>query len=719
MPPEKTPWLDIRPNLIDENIDKFIAFLRNPGEEDVEPSMQIFRSRIQSLLQKISSTPVGRLDAIGTQHRELFIRLLGAYLLTEETKFSRRECFVALLLLLATLQPDSQYCLKLLTLALGVYRRDGMTFSSHFSWEDIASFDIEALSKKIIKRGLSGKNASFRQRVGESEIVVESDLLAIYSSAQGGHNTSVAENKVKVYAEKENKKTYLSQKENLTSADIQLMAKALFLYQKNVRDPRKRQEYLETGRLLSVLAGDNASAPIFAFYSGYIDRLLLFAGEKYDEITPLDCPALGQASPDCIQKSAITALLCAYGHPENPILNQIEINSKDARLVKISCLIQACNSIREALPPSMVTLIRKRILEELKMDATEGDELDKEQGTFVGMEGPGVEFKTSFIWCAGSSQPDENAQKHEIYREICGFLNSELGGVLYLGVNDRGYVKGLDADLRHLGKLSGKEFDMDDYIRHIQDDMKTHFDQLVYSTIQLRSEYGGRVLSITVPPYYGGVVEIGQPPKAYIRWSNETVEMTDRLKSEVRRRRLADLSYLDNEIKAKLSSAMERKKMVVLKAYRPSDSEDLQDRTVEPFFLSPDDSYVTAFEPFSGRNRNFFLSRIGGVEIQAAAWKFEDRHTVRKLDIFHAGGDEEMDFTLEMDSLAHNILIEEYEGASQHEMEYNGETGMWTLNTRILDVTGAGRFYMSLPGHCRIVNGEAVKAWVREMKEQL
>ena len=45
---------------------------------------------------------------------------------------------------------------------------------------------------------------------------------------------------------------------------------------------------------------------------------------------------------------------------------------------------------------------------------------------------------------------DEFAQNTNIMKAICAFLNSTTGGTLYLGVNDQGYVVGIDNDMKYL-----------------------------------------------------------------------------------------------------------------------------------------------------------------------------------------------------------------------------------------------------------------------------
>lgn len=70
-----------------------------------------------------------------------------------------------------------------------------------------------------------------------------------------------------------------------------------------------------------------------------------------------------------------------------------------------------------------------------------------------GIESQTVEFKTSIVYPADNNmQPETNLQGAEIMKVICGFLNSDEGGTLYLGVSDLGVATGLAHDMKYLGR---------------------------------------------------------------------------------------------------------------------------------------------------------------------------------------------------------------------------------------------------------------------------
>lgn len=79
-----------------------------------------------------------------------------------------------------------------------------------------------------------------------------------------------------------------------------------------------------------------------------------------------------------------------------------------------------------------------------------------------GIETQEKEFKSSVIYPADNRmQPAPQRQRAVIMQTICGFLNSDKGGTLYIGVNKEGGACGVENDLKHL------QTDEDGYGRYI------------------------------------------------------------------------------------------------------------------------------------------------------------------------------------------------------------------------------------------------------------
>lgn len=80
-----------------------------------------------------------------------------------------------------------------------------------------------------------------------------------------------------------------------------------------------------------------------------------------------------------------------------------------------------------------------------------------------GIETQEMEFKSSIVYPAGAHmQAQPKTQEAVIMRVICGFLNSDRGGTLYLGVNKAGAACGVQNDMRYLDNT-----DEDGYGRYV------------------------------------------------------------------------------------------------------------------------------------------------------------------------------------------------------------------------------------------------------------
>ena len=109
-------------------------------------------------------------------------------------------------------------------------------------------------------------------------------------------------------------------------------------------------------------------------------------------------------------------------------------------------------------------------------------DLESENGIYLGVESGSVEFKESVVFPPDNDgRPNKEKQLRNVLRGVCAFLNSEIGGTLYLGVSDQGYVKGVQRDLDAL-KISS----LDTYMRlYIQDPAKELSDEV---TVKMTAE---------------------------------------------------------------------------------------------------------------------------------------------------------------------------------------------------------------------------------------
>lgn len=101
--------------------------------------------------------------------------------------------------------------------------------------------------------------------------------------------------------------------------------------------------------------------------------------------------------------------------------------------------------------------------------------------TSLGKEGPYREFKTSFIYYAGSSSADVDKQSFVIMKTMAGFLNAK-GGSLFLGVNDYGEIIGLENEYKYFSQSAND----DKYEREIRSCIVKFFNKDVNSQIEFK-----------------------------------------------------------------------------------------------------------------------------------------------------------------------------------------------------------------------------------------
>jgi hypothetical protein len=296
-------------------------------------------------------------------------------------------------------------------------------------------------------------------------------------------------------------------------------------------------------------------------------------------------------------------------------------------------------------------------------------------------------------------------------RGICAFLNTKVGGTLYLGVDDLGYIKGVDSDIAYMEKTAyGSYKGIDGYIRYITDEAKRHFDISMMTNIRINAMYDGKVVAITVQPYEYDIVKIKDD--AYIRINSETIRMSESMRRQLMTHRI--LSKKENAANvAALMDAIEGKRQVVLHGYSSSSSGAIKDRRVEPFAFASGQKTVWCYDLGDRTNKVFKVERISNVEIKADRWEYTSHHRQGKMDIFRMTGDTPIPVKLQLTLLAKNVLVEEYPEA-QKDLIPTTDDDRWILETEVYQMEGVGRFYMGLAGEIEIIEAKGLREYAQK-----
>jgi predicted DNA-binding transcriptional regulator YafY len=125
---------------------------------------------------------------------------------------------------------------------------------------------------------------------------------------------------------------------------------------------------------------------------------------------------------------------------------------------------------------------------------------------------------------------------------------------------------------------------------------------------------------------------------------------------------------------------------------------------------------VWAYDVEKADCRVFKVMRIHSVEATETPWAFEDKHEVKKPDVFRMTGSAVEKVVLQLNTRAKSLLLEEFPLA---EKDLKREDGKWFLQTTINSVEGAGRFVIGLAADIRIVEGEKLRKYILDYQKHI
>ncbi len=493
---------------------------------------------------------------------------------------------------------------------------------------------------------------------------------------------------------------------------LRLILRLLFEYQKTLLKPSERFRYLANSNVMAEMVGDDLSASYISFARTYLRALVQFVnGEDINAIHLEPDEEYQTAMPTLIRLSIID-LLKEYGRKDNSekLAQAIsDFEEKLPQLARLARLIQTANSMQDILSGSARNVIHREIIRTLSLETETETDLEADRGTYLGIESGTQEFKTSMVYPPDNHMdPDEFTQNANIMKAICAFLNSTTGGTIYLGVNDQGYVVGIDNDMKYLKMQS-----VDAYMRYVQDTAKKCFgiDALPY----LRTEplYNDKVIAVHVDPHPYRVVELNDV--AYLRVNAESRVMPEQLRLQMLARKVFTNKNRAAAISL-LQQAYSQKRCAILHGYASNNSGGVEDRLIEPYDVRPEDNLVISYDINRKGTRVFNFNRIGYVEILAdKPWTNIEFHKPVFVDVFHMSDDKvKIHISLQLDLMAKNLLVEEFPRAKDYLKVHKGDENIWYFDTDVCRLEGIGRFYIGLANHITILEGEPLKQYAAE-----
>lgn len=486
---------------------------------------------------------------------------------------------------------------------------------------------------------------------------------------------------------------------------VRIFERVLYNYQKSLSRASEIYKALCFCQMLAELTEDERELHFLELKASYLEQLVLFTKGQYSEmkdLIPSSDIAQEKSVARCVSIVRVLKEINTVGE-DSQLLSEMIQCENDSLVLKLARIIQSYNRIKDIVPEKTLSDLKMEMIKELSLDSETQSSLDEDEDENLGMEDKTKEFKSSFIFPADKSQhmsANMKLQSRNVFKGVCAFLNSMIGGTLYLGVNDMGYVIGLDNDL---DQIKGT---LDSYIRLIQDEAKQAFEQSILDFLDFEVMFEGRVVAIKVRPYPDGLVYMDKVP--YKRNFGESEPMREDEKARMISLKLSS-GKADGGKLGTIEKAIVEKKCVCLKRY--SSASGIRDRRVEPFKVTGGGKFVWCYDLESRKSKQYSISRAADILILNEAWSHQREHKALDTDIFNWSGDKAMHIELQMDNMACNILKDEHPQSEKYLTSINGGEE-WILSTDVFACEAPGRFIIGLIEHVKILHGEELKQYV-------
>lgn len=424
--------------------------------------------------------------------------------------------------------------------------------------------------------------------------------------------------------------------------------------------------------------------------------------------------------------------------------NMIEKAKNDEEILNhITNLSNSTRNLNGIVLVSELDKLKLRMSELLSVDDKYVTMIDKRDHDEE--EGQHVEYKTSIVYPAGEKTPDYNTQLFVVLKAINGFLNSELGGTLWIGVKDNRNDEGVQSDIEELFREGViKEKNMDKYRLELEKQIRNAFVSasglaknldvvLNRVDVEVQQNNSKQILCIHVKPYEYDLIQFNpdrwpaMKGKSFVRKGASTVEVKGNvMKSNIEEKKRKSSNILVQRTQLFLK-AIKDEKQVKLINYA-SGNNPLTTRIVEPcsngYF--PLIEAFACYEPVSKKTKLFKINRMEDLKMEGN-WKYKSKHNPNpEVDIFGylKGSNEDVNIVkIKMKTFAKNLFLENYPGAkmlldSDYEnkqlVKVKGSSDSWLLSIPVFNIKGVGNFIISAADFIESVSNEAVLKYVAD-----
>lgn len=198
-------------------------------------------------------------------------------------------------------------------------------------------------------------------------------------------------------------------------------------------------------------------------------------------------------------------------------------------------------------------------------------------------------------------------------------------------------------------------------------------------------------------------------------WLNELISTSG--KDNILKDAVLKKLYVNSEIKiqgkqffkAHLSKFVEQanvaiktKQQVLLKKYYSANSQNIEDRLVEPIHFTDNFQHLVAYEVNTHTIKHFHIERITEIELLEKSFQFTEQHRTSETDVFgFASNGDQFEVELLMSLRAYVFLKEEYPATTPY-LKYDKRLDQYRLKVKVNNMAPVERFIKGLEGEVEL-----------------
>lgn len=165
-----------------------------------------------------------------------------------------------------------------------------------------------------------------------------------------------------------------------------------------------------------------------------------------------------------------------------------------------------------------------------------------------------------------------------------------------------------------------------------------------------------------------------------------------------------------------LTRAIKSGYKVILHGYNSANSNNQNDRLIEPFSFTTNYLSTWAYDIDAGCCKTFKNTRISSVQILDEPWEHETLHREGFMDVYRISTDQQIPIKLKLTLRACELLKEEYPLAENH-ISTTGNN-LFLFEAPVCSYEGVGRFILGLCHEIEILEPPELKDFIKKRMEK-